>query len=137
MISDRSIISTGLAQGSGAAVLNDNIIGRLRTRKDGDLLGQTSAPLKPKAAETAVSEPLDKTMPKAAQILREWREPPGTPEQASANIAEILDLVAGESKALPAAEHARLVKLRDAYKDPNHPDHARAVKQVHDLMLAD
>ena len=76
-------------------------------------------------------------MPKAAQILREWREPPGTPEQASANIAEILDLVAGESKALPAAEHASLVKLRDAYKDPNHPDHARAVKQVHDLMLAD
>ncbi|MDX1987136.1 MAG: hypothetical protein SFV17_10670 [Candidatus Obscuribacter sp.] len=136
MISDRSIISTGLAQGSGAAVLNDNIIGRLRSRKDGDLL-QPTAPLKPKAPETTVSEPLDKTMPKAAQILREWREPPGTPEQASANIAEILDLVAGESKALPAAEHARLVKLRDAYKDPNHPDHARAVKQVHDLMLAD
>lgn len=95
--------------------------------------------VKPGVASQAVPsarvENLETGLPESTKLLKEWKEPPSRLDAPAQNISDILDSIIDENNSIPLTELPKLKALRDAYKDPTNPEHARALKMIHDLML--
>jgi hypothetical protein len=139
-MNDQTVIRNGGATGNNPAAIFENIGSRLRARNEDSLLGrQPEVAVKPAAAPSAVSstrvENLEGGLPESTKLLKEWKEPPSRLDAPAQNISDILDLIIDENNSIPVTELPKLKALRDAYKDPTNPEHARALKMIHDLML--
>jgi len=140
-MSDQTVIRNGGATGNNPAAIFENIGSRLRARSDDSLLGrQAEVAVKPGASNAVPSgrvESIESGLPEATKILKEWKEPPSRLDGPAQNISDILDLIIDENNSIPVAELTKLRALRDAYKDAKNPEHARAVKMIHELMMGE
>lgn len=139
-MNDQTVIRNGGATGNNPAAIFENIGSRLRARNEDSLLGrQPEVAVKPGGASQAVPsarlESLEGGLPESTKLLKEWKEPPSRLDAPAQNISDILDLIVDENNSIPVTELPKLKALRDAYKDPTNPDHARALKMINDLML--
>lgn len=140
-MSEQAVIRGGGAVGDKPPVITKNIESKLRARTEDSLLGRSQpAAVKPNSASQAVPlarmESLESGVPESTKLLKEWKDTPSRLDAPAPNIIEILDLIIDENNSIPVAELAKFKALRDAYKDPTNPEHARALKMIHDLMLA-
>lgn len=140
-MSEQAVIRGGGAVGDKPPVIAKNIESRLRGRSEDSLLGRVQPVVpKPNSATQPVPlarmESLESGVPESTKLLKEWKDTPSSLDAPAPNIIEILDLIIDENNSIPVAELAKFKALRDAYKDPTNPEHARALKMIHDLMLA-
>jgi len=140
-MNDQTVIRNGGATGNNPAAIFENIGSRLRARNEDSLLGrQSEVAVKPGVVSQAVPstrvENLETGLPESTKLLKEWKEPPSRLDAPAQNVSDILDLIIDENNSIPLTELPRLKALRDAYKDPANPDHARALKMIHNLMLS-
>ncbi len=140
-MSEQAVIRGGGAVGDKPPVIIKNIESKLRARTEDSLLGRVQpAVVKPNSATQPVPlarmESLESGVPESTKILKEWKDTPSSLDAPAPNIIEILDLIIDENNSIPVAELAKFKALRDAYKDPTNSEHARALKMIHDLMLA-
>jgi hypothetical protein len=139
-MSQQGIIKIGGASGDSRPSIFLNIESRLRARTEDSLLGRSQpAVVKPNSASQAVPlarmESLENGVPESTKLLKEWKEAPSRLDAPAQNVSDILDFIIAENNSIPVTELPRLRALRDAYKDPTNPEHARALKMIHDLML--
>ena len=139
-MSEQAVIRGGGAVGDKPPVIIKNIESKLRARTEDSLLGRVQpAVVKPNSATQPVPlarmESLESGVPESTKLLKEWKDTPSSLDAPAPNIIEILDLIIDENNSIPVAELAKFKALRDAYKDPTNPEHARALKMIHDLML--
>ncbi len=140
-MSQQGVIKIGGASGDSRPSIFLNIESRLRGRSEDSLLGRVQPVVpKPNSATQPVPlarmESLESGVPESTKLLKEWKDTPSSLDAPAPNIIEILDLIIDENNSIPVAELAKFKALRDAYKDPTNPEHARALKMIHDLMLA-
>ena len=140
-MNDQNVIRNGGATGGNAPVILENISSKLRSRTEESLLGKPAVVVaKFNAAANAANGRIDNiesSLPEASKLLKEWKEPPARLDAPAENISDILDLIIDENNSIPVDELVKLKGLRDAYKDPKNPDHARVMKMIHDLMTAE
>lgn len=147
--SEQQVIKAGGALGTGAPVIAENIMARLRARPDSTLLGiapkpeAAAAPDKP-AIKTAFSD-IDKTASKPIEALAEFSGLEKHDNKVSSNLSTSMELLLADQQERRAkdptakdlwtqVEFDRFTKLNEAYSNPSHPDHADSVKQLHDLL---
>ena len=57
------------------------------------------------------------------------------PAKQDANVIEAFDLLHADNYSeIPEGERVRLQALRDAYNDAKHANHAKALKELHELL---
>jgi hypothetical protein len=139
-MSEQSVIRNGGAVGDKPPVIAKNIESKLRARTEDSLLGRSQpAVVKPNSASQAVPlarmESLESGVPESTNLLKEWKEAPSRLDAPAQNVSDILDFIIAENNSIPVTELPKLRALRDAYKDPTNPEHARALKMIHDLMM--
>lgn len=117
-------------------IIAANTVAKLRLKSGEQLEGiaaKKADETKPSSAAKAPN--LDETLPESIKALRAFEIKVTDPAKQDANIIEAFDLLHADNYSeIPEGERVRLQALRDAYNDKKHANHAKALKELHELL---